>query len=46
LPALLSRHADLGITQDVGQMFLADMHGVYRYLSRLQRASRTRVHSS
>lgn len=35
LPALLWRHAGLGITQDVNQMGLADLHGVYQYLSRL-----------
>lgn len=35
LPALLWRHAGLGITQDIGQMDLADLHGVYQYLSQL-----------
>jgi hypothetical protein len=35
LPALLWRHAGLGLTEDVGQMSLADLHGVYQYLSRL-----------
>jgi hypothetical protein len=35
LPALLWRHAGLGITQDVGQMDLADLRGVYQYLSQL-----------
>jgi hypothetical protein len=35
LPALLWRHAGLGIIQDVGQMDLAELHGVYQYLSHL-----------
>lgn len=35
LPTLLWRHAGLGITQDIGQMDLADLHGVYQYLSQL-----------
>jgi len=35
LPALLWRHAGLGLTEDVSQMSLSDLHGVYQYLSRL-----------
>lgn len=39
--ALLWRHSELGIAQDVEHMSLAELQGIYRYLSRLQRTSHT-----
>ena len=46
LAMLLWRRSDLGIGADADTMRLDELHGVYRFLARIERTSRTKARSN